>query len=261
VICGLPLYEYDHLLGWADVQRHVADEITLLCNTHHREKTSGLLPSEQITAANESPFNLREGVSKPYDLHYSGDQAEVVVGGNVFRTQDRGYGTLLLPLAVDGVPLIGFVLGDGHLLLNLNLFDESNRQILRIRNNQLFYVPDSWDIELRGRALIVREAARRILIDIRFEPPNRVEVSRGRLLHNGVEILVRPDHILVTNNATLVSGCVADGVAGGLLIGHGNPEVGGFFRIANLSRYQGDRSAAERWAREVMADDTGGHVS
>jgi trigger factor len=242
VICGLPLYEYDHLLERAEVQRHVADEITLLCNTHHREETSGLLPREQIVAANASPFNLREGVSKPYDLHFSGDRAEVVVGGNAFRTHDRGYGTVLLPLGVDGVPLIGFVLGDGHLLLNLNLFDESNRPILRIRNNQLYYVPDSWDVELRGQTLIVWEAARKILIDIRFEPPNRVVVSRGRLLCNGVEILIRLDHILVTNNATLVSGCVAEGVAGGLLIGHGNPEIGGFFGIPNLSRYQGDRS-------------------
>ena len=261
VICGLPLYEYDHLRGWADVKRHVADEITLLCDTHHREKTSGLLPPEQVTEANESPFNLRDGVSKPYDLHFSGDEAEIVVGGNVFRTQDRGYGTILLPLGVDGVPLIGFVLGDGHLLLNLNLFDECNRPILRIRNNQLFYVPESWDIELRGQTLIVREAARKILIDIRFEPPNRVVISRGRLLCNGVEVLVRPDHILVTNNSTLISGCAAEGVAGGLLIGHGNPEIGGFFHLPDLSRYLGDRSAAKTWAREVMTQEKAGHGS
>ena len=51
VICGLPLYEYDHLLCWAVVQRHVAEEITLLCDQHHREKTSGLLPNDAVHSA------------------------------------------------------------------------------------------------------------------------------------------------------------------------------------------------------------------
>ncbi len=63
VICGLPLYEYDHLLGWANVKRHVAEEITLLCDKHHREKTAELLPIEHVREANKTPYNLREGVS------------------------------------------------------------------------------------------------------------------------------------------------------------------------------------------------------
>ena len=44
VICGMPLYEYEHMKEWAIVREHVADDITLLCDQHHREKTSGLLP-------------------------------------------------------------------------------------------------------------------------------------------------------------------------------------------------------------------------
>ena len=51
VLCGLPLYEYDHMLGWAQAQEHAANEITLLCDQHHREKTNGLLPSGAVRAA------------------------------------------------------------------------------------------------------------------------------------------------------------------------------------------------------------------
>jgi hypothetical protein len=69
VMCGLPLYEYDHILGWSNVQRHVAEEITLLCEMHHREKTNGLLPLDHVVAANREPFNLRRAVSRPHDLH------------------------------------------------------------------------------------------------------------------------------------------------------------------------------------------------
>ncbi|MEB6138331.1 hypothetical protein, partial [Klebsiella pneumoniae] len=76
----MPLYEYEHMEEWALVHRHVAEEITLLCNQHHREKTNGLLPKERVREANANPFNLRNGVSKPYDLHFSGVNAEVVIG-------------------------------------------------------------------------------------------------------------------------------------------------------------------------------------
>jgi hypothetical protein len=56
------------MLGWANVQRHVAAEITLLCDKHHREKTGGLLPLAAVQAADQDPHNLRSGMSAPYSL-------------------------------------------------------------------------------------------------------------------------------------------------------------------------------------------------
>lgn len=252
VVCGLPLYEYDHILGWANVQRHVAEEIILLCDQHHREKTSGLLPDDAIREANAKPFNLREGISKPYDLHYLGSECEAVIGGNRFTTADAGYGTIMVPLSVDGLPLLGFILTDGHLLLNLNLFDEFNNLVLRINNNELVYHPDPWDIQFVGRNLIVREAHRKLLIDISFEVPNRIVVARGRFLRNGVEVLVRPDHVLITNNAFLISGCSARNCPGGIVIGPHKQELGSMMRIHSVPRYRGDRSDALKWAKEVL---------
>src|ERR1700722_20606163 len=79
VVCGLPIYEYDHLRDWASSHSHVADDLTLLCDRHHREKTHKLLPLEQVIEANRHPHNRKHGVSKPYDLHYSGNQCEVVI--------------------------------------------------------------------------------------------------------------------------------------------------------------------------------------
>ena len=71
-------------------------------------------------------------------------------------------------------PLLAFILGDGHLLLNLNLFDEFNALVLQINNNQLTQSVSPWDIRLVGRNLVIREAAARILVDITLEPPSRV---------------------------------------------------------------------------------------
>src|SRR5438045_2211669 len=101
VFCGLPLYTYEHILGYANVKRHVADELTLLCDLHQRESTNKLLPREHIIRANEAPYNLRKGVSKPYTLHYDGPDCIVDIGKNVLSFRDEGYGPKFVAFAID----------------------------------------------------------------------------------------------------------------------------------------------------------------
>lgn len=255
VVCGMPLYEYEHLLGWAEVKRHVAAEITLLCDQHHREKTSGLLPADAVAAANSQPFNLRMGVSKPYDLHYSGSFCEAIVGGNSFTTTDAGYGTSMAAIVIDGTPMLGFVLADGHLLLHMNLFSETNELVLSIRNNELVYSVSPWDVRLVGRRLEIREASGQFLVDISFEPPNVVRVTRGRFLYNGVEIVLDPNYALITNNRTLISECSDVNCVAGLVIG---PTDDGLlpcmFRVPEVSRYSLERrEEATAWANARLS--------
>lgn len=238
---------------WAQVKRHVAEEITLLCDQHHREKTGGLLPKQVVREANANPFNLRDGISKPYTLHFSGTHAEIVVGSNSFTCQDQGYGTIMIPVSVDGTPLIGLILADGHLLLNLVVFDEFNQPVLHIKNNQLFYSVSPWDIQLVGTTLTVREAHRQILIEIEFCPPNRVVINRGRLLRNGVEMLIRPTNILITNSSTVISNCRAHNCQGGLIIGHHDRPLSGFMALGGVPRYLGDRTEALRFEKESQS--------
>ncbi|WP_259395465.1 cell division protein [Shewanella sp. SR44-4] len=253
VICGMPLYEYEHMAEWAKVKRHQADEITLLCDQHHREKTGGLLPKEIVSQANLNPYNLREGVSKPYNLHFSGKEAKVEIGGNSFTCFDKGYGTAMVPISVDGTPLIGIILADGHLLLNIVIFDEFNQPILHIKNNQLYYSTSTWDIQLVGTTLTVREAHRKILLEIEFQPPSNIVISRGRFLKNGVEILVRPTNILITNNSTLLSGCHANNCYGGLIVGYHENPIGGFMALGGVPRYLGNRKEALKFEKESLS--------
>ncbi len=254
VICGLPLYEYEHMAGWAVVERHEASEITLLCDQHHRERTSGLLPIDRVIAANKEPHNLRAGVSKPYDLHFEGEDCEIVIGGDKYKTRDAGYGTQLVPLSIDDTPMIAFLLGDGHLLLNLNLFDEFNQIVLRIINNQLAQSVSPWDIQFIGRNLVIREAARKILIDLAFEPPNRVVLRRGRFLRNGVEVLVRPDRVVVANNNMRMGGNSYENMPTIITVGPHPSGLRGFVNMPQVPRYAGDRVETEAWIRENLGD-------
>ena len=126
--------------------------------------------------------------------------------------------------------------------------------MLHIKNNQLFYSVSPWDIQLAGKRLSVREAHRKILIEIEFQPPNKVVINRGRFLRNGVEILVRPTNILITNNSTLLSGCHAHNCYGGLIIGHHDKPIGGFMALPSVPRYLGDRSEALKFERESLQE-------
>jgi len=237
---------------WAQVKRHVADEITLLCDQHHREKTGKLLPKEVVREANLNPYNLRKGVSKPYDFHFSGTTAEIEIGGNSFTCEDHGNGIAIAPIFIDGQPLVSLVLQDGHLLLNIVVFDEFNIPILHINNNQLLYSVEPWDIQLVGTKLTIREGHRKILIEIEFLPPDKVKINRGRFLRNGVEVLVRPTHIFVPNNGNFIKGCTALDCPGGLVIGE--PSIGGFLGILKVPRYLEDRSVVLGREREVLKE-------
>ncbi|WP_223464372.1 cell division protein [Pseudomonas sp. GL-RE-26] len=252
VICGLPLYEYEHMEEWATVKRHVAEEITLLCDQHHREKTGGMLPKEMVAEANKSPYNFKAGVKKPYDLHFTGKVAEINVGSNVFTCEDRGYGTAVAAIVVDNLPLVGFVLTDGHLLLNLVVFDEYNNKVLHIKNNQLFYTTIPWDIQLIGTTLTIREAHRKILLEIDFSPPNKITINKGRFLCNGLEILIRPTNILITNNSAHFSDNRTNNCHAGIVIGSSEQFPSCAIRMASVSRYTFDRAEALKFEKECQ---------
>jgi hypothetical protein len=200
VICGLPLFEYEHMEGWANVRQHIAEEITLLCDKHHKERTNGWLPLDEVKKANANPFNLHTGVSKPYDLHFSGQRPEVLIGSNRFITELNESRRSIVPIMVDGQVLVGFFWLDEHLLLQLKFYDEFNRLRFFVFDNQLVYLVETWDIELVGKKLILREAPRNIFLEIEFDPPNRVVISKGRILCNGVNFRITPERLEINNN-------------------------------------------------------------
>ncbi|MCG5054499.1 MAG: HNH endonuclease [Myxococcales bacterium] len=255
VVCGMPLYEYDHLLGWANVKRHAPDEITLLCRLHHHEKGTGLLPAEQVEEANRSPYNLRTGVSKTYDFHFSGKECQVLIGGNSFGATFSADPSILLPISIDDTPLLAFSFSQGRIGLFLNLFDENNELILQIHDNQLVQSTSPWDIQMVGQNLVVREAHRKILVDIVFEPPHRIVISRGRLLRNGVELLIRPDSIVVSNNGATYTGNHIRNCPAGILIGPHSQPISTVLSLPQVPRYRHDKMIRETWISQAFAID------
>jgi trigger factor len=252
VICGMPLYEYEHMLEWAEVKRHVASEITLLCRLHHGEKTNGLLPKENVIEANKNPFNLKAGVSKNHLLHYSGKNVQLVLANSVFQFNDLPENSFFAPLVVDGLAIVGFRVEDGKLLLQFIAFDEFNVPVLQIVDSELIYRAEQWDIEWIGQKLTFRQAQRKILLQLVFEPPHTIRMVKGRILFNGIELLIGADFLFCSNNSSFFSGISTTNCPVGLAIGDPVPNAGAGMVFSGIPRYGFDRKAARKFLRKCQ---------
>lgn len=229
VICGLPLYEYDHLVRWSELETHDAGNLVLLCDRHHREKTSGLLPLARVIEANEAPRNLATSISSPFDLHYGGHDCEALIGSNAHTWPAMHDGLTTTPVLIDDTPIVMFRVDDGYLLLTVQLFDEDNELLVQVVDNELVFSTDEWDVEFVGLNLTVRSAPRNIFVSMTFEPPSRIVIDRGRIWRNGIEITIQPSYVLVgkgmkmSGNRTincgfgLATGDLPDGLGGGAI--------------------------------------------
>ncbi len=187
-------------------KRHLTAEITLLCDQHHREKTSGLLPVERVREADRNPCNLRSGVSAGYDLHYSGN-CNFIVGGCNFTFLNNQPTAVAIVIAIRNVPLLAFSFEDGQGFITIQIFNSAGDRVLWIDRNELRYRVDTWDIRFVGQLLQIREGDGNILFEVRFSPPDRVEVLRGYLQLFGFEIFVRPDALYYLNTGHVFQSC------------------------------------------------------
>jgi HNH endonuclease. len=201
VICGTPIYDIDHLVEWSSVRKHQEPNLTLLCPQHHREKTNGLLPLEEVRRANADPFNVQRGITAPYGLRFSAQQIDFVLGSCQFTSMG---GPTFAPIMIDDQPMIAFQEHDGDVGLYMMDFDDYNYPILMIENNILRVGLNTWDATFSGQELTLRSGPGDIKAQIKFEPPNRVVIVRAQLKRNGVVVDIHPGYMTI--NGFLLAG-------------------------------------------------------
>jgi hypothetical protein len=252
VVCGFPLYEYEHMLEWAVVKRHKENEITLLCRKHHGMKTGGLLPIVDVKEANDRPYNMQTGLSKNVTMSYSGKDISFFLGNTCFKYQNLAHGSFVAPIVIDGLVMVGFRAENNKLLLSFSAFDEVNKPILIIEDNELVYDTTQWDIEWIAQTLTIRERKGKIILQLRFEPPGVVRFLKGRFLRNGVEILVGKNYFFNTNKKTFISGLTMMDLPVGLSIGSPKPNCLVGMELIDVNRYQNDRIEARRFLKKSL---------
>ncbi len=79
--------------------------------------------------------------------------------------------------------------------MSANIFDERNVLVLQITDNEMVFRADEWDVEFVGNTLTVRHGLRDIFSEMVFELPGKLSIRRGRILLNGIELLVAEDYV------------------------------------------------------------------
>ncbi|MBL7955755.1 MAG: hypothetical protein JNJ91_12015 [Flavobacteriales bacterium] len=195
--------------------------ITLLCPDHHREKTKGLLPIEDIRRANLNPKNKTLGTSLPLKLHYGGERFSIRLGKTYFDTDQLKDGHWMIPLVMDGYPIIAIHYEDDQILLDLRLFDDQFRQVLVIIRNELVFSSDNWDITFEGKTLVLYQKQRDILMVMHLNAPSELWIERANF-HVGSKRFIVTADFWKYNQATVSVGRVLAQV--GIVIGHANAD-------------------------------------
>lgn len=204
VHCGNPLIDYHHIIPWSEVRKHEAKNITLLCSQCHRKVTQGHYATEQVIEWDKEPHNKNEVYSpaemlgyrlfKPEDIkkiHVEISNAKFNV--QLIDTQLQNY--IMIPIMIDGEPIVAFTVLDGRLSLYLKLYDENNRVAVKIVNNEVITRLDFWDITFIGKTLKINRKSHDIFIEIDFNTPYSIHIRKGYLMHNQKGFRVYSDRI------------------------------------------------------------------
>jgi tetratricopeptide (TPR) repeat protein len=160
VICGSAVYDFDHIEEWSVVQEHTADNLTLLCPNHHRQKTNGILSKNVIR---ERTVSQMIQPTTGADLNFK--TCKLVLGTNIiqtlpgilFKVFDRDF----FRLSYDPVYK--------QAIINAAFFNSAGEVAFKIVDNVYSTSDDVWDVEIVGKTITIREGKGNILLEITFD--------------------------------------------------------------------------------------------
>lgn len=203
MICGIPVIHYDHIENYADVREHTAENITLLCPTHHQEKTSKRLSADRVRKFNADPYALRHPMKASHHLTYFGGSTfNLGIGSNLFTYESAWGGDYPSPgaIVVDMRPVLSGRVLDEEILISAVIRDVDNRLVLLIRDNEMKVGGTVWDVTLAGEHLRIWWKQMDLGIDIRFAEDG-LYIERGDFYANGYCFHVGPDRRLKIGKA------------------------------------------------------------
>jgi hypothetical protein len=197
VICGVPVYHYDHLEEYSRVRLHELENLVLLCPNHHQDKTSGRLPRALLAKAAFNPRNLSHPRTSAYRFFMGGEETNFWVGGNLFSFRFGDIGTnVFKAIVISGTTVMGMRYEDGNLLFDLLLSDRTGTEILRVEQGELMVSTGVWDYRIEGATLEIRSGTAQIEAAFSFLDDG-IRVERGFFGSASRGIIVEPQRYVV----------------------------------------------------------------
>ncbi len=225
VICGCPIYDYEHLEEWHIVHKHSIDNIFLLCPTHHRQKTNGQISKTTIL----EHFNKLEGTYTTPEPLFIKDY-KIILGNNEFHTQS---GYIFRILNKDYFQIQSVL---GNLIVNCAIWNKSDQLAFRIINNEYSQNAEIWDINNIGNTTTFRNSRNDIFLKITFDGEHRQIRILGKLYLDENTYLWIKETGIYLNGKLLANNCTVQNISGnGLIIAQQKSQIGSNVGFSNCT--------------------------
>ncbi|HDX8568063.1 TPA: HNH endonuclease [Klebsiella oxytoca] len=228
-ICGMPFFQYDHIVEYSEVKEHTAENLVLLCPHHHSMKTTGKLDNEIVVNAKEKPYNAQREITS--NLKIDGAKViDVKVGSSNYKGDFSGErGEVFRAIVVDGQDFLSIFNENGCLSVSVKLTDENAKTILEIDKGELKVWTDSWDFDYTGQEMTVRQSVGNVLLSM-ILTSSKVYVNKGVFyVSKGNGLIIQKGQINMINNSVVV------GVIGDISINGMGGSIGFAYDINNRS--------------------------
>jgi len=207
VICGSPIYDYDHIEEFSLVKEHTFENLVLLCPLCHRKKTKGLITKQMVfNAINQVDTRGRTSPDEIPPQIYSLD-----IGSNFIKS----FSGLAFSILNFGTLEILF---KGKPMINAEILNENGDKAIEIKENNYTLCASTWDIEYVGKTLTFRSGPREIFASITFDVEQKFIKLRGNAeLRNGIKIKIG-DHGIWANQLLLARYNLIESCSEGLII-------------------------------------------
>lgn len=194
VICGGPIYEYEHIVEWSKIKEHTVDNIVLLCPNHHSMVTKGIISKDSIKSSVENPFNKNRKFTEVQSLYCLSKSVDFIFQLGLFRLtfeDELLEGETIKFISLADVDIFYLRRIENKLLINLIVFDEYGVLSVVINDGELMHKVEAWDITFIGTKLIIknkeRDSKKNVEIDI---TGNRISLDKVWMNHLGRSLIV-----------------------------------------------------------------------
>jgi hypothetical protein len=197
VVCGAPVFEYDHIEEFSKVGVHDSANLTLLCRNHHGDKTSRRLSREFILSANSNPFNLNEKMTSPWRQFFAGSSVKFIVGSDKYLFDFSGAEIdFFSAIQIGSKSMLGFRFDGSGLLLNAVLTNRSGKKILIIEDGEIRASTEVFDYKVEGPVFTIRSAKNSVELKLQVQDQG-LSIIKGYFVRKGISLAVEGGKTLI----------------------------------------------------------------
>ena len=156
---------------------HDPNCITLLCPSHHADKTRGRITNEQVKQYNDDPYCLQDGKNPNGIIRASGSNPIIHIGSVAAFVKSNAD-----LLVVDNKSILGVEKPEKEgrpWMLNAVFHNKEGRRIATIKKNEItVYHERSWDVQVEGSRYKFRFKNNEISLDLQYFPPDKIVIHK-----------------------------------------------------------------------------------